>query len=473
MFGWSIVVFLVYLAGALHAAHAVFRVRTSQGAIAWAVSLLTFPWIALPLYWVFGRSRFEGYVQSRRAGNRRIGGEAGKAVAAMARRRTLPAQDPGRLCEAMESLTGLPCTAGNEAQLLIDGGDAFSVMLECVAKARRYVLMEFFVVEEGQLSAAFKEVLSAKAHEGVPVCFLYDEMGSWKLSRRYARELRNAGVQVASFRSARGGINPFQLNFRNHRKITVVDGHTAFVGGLNLADEYMGRGGPLGPWRDTHLRLSGPAVAAVQLAFLEDWHWAVGEAPGLHWAPSVPRVPGHRAQVVPTGPADEFETCRLFVLSAVCAARQRLWIASPYFVPGPAEIAALQLAVLRGVDVRIMLPDRADHLLVYLAGFSYYRDLLRAGVKLLRYERGFMHQKVMLVDEALATVGTANWDNRSFQLNFEITVLVWGEEFARQVHAMLAADFEFCRAARLEDFEERGLLFRFAVLVCRLLAPIL
>jgi cardiolipin synthase len=279
-------------------------------------------------------------------------------------------------------------------------------------------------------------------------------------------------VSIRPFGSNRRWRNPFQINFRNHRKIVVVDGRVAYVGGLNVGDEYIGRDPGFGPWRDTHVRLEGPAVHAVQLAFLEDWYWAAQETPPLDWTPRPVSPNGQNVLVLPTGPADELETCGLFFVHMINAAQQRLWITSPYFVPDPQVMCALQLASLRGVDVRIMLPEHADHLLVYLSSFSYLEEAEQADVKIYRYQPGFMHHKVILVDDHLAAVGTANLDNRSFRLNFEITVLVDDHGFAAQVEEMLRRDFQQCERAHAEDLLQRSFWFRVAVRVARLMSPL-
>ncbi len=469
---WALVVSAVHFTGLLHAVHAILSARSSQAAVAWSVSLITFPWIALPFYWVFGRNRYRGYVNSRQAGSGVIEAQAHRAVTAMLPFRDEPCGEVGSLCQTTERLTRLPCTTGNAVDAFVAGGDAFSTMLETISTAKRYVLVQFFIVEEGALSEAFAEVLEQKAREGIRVCFLFDELGSRKLSRRYLRALQAAGIHVSSYRAVMGPGYRLQLNFRNHRKITVVDGDVAFVGGLNLGDEYLGKHGQYQEWRDTHLRVRGPAVLGLQLSFLEDWHWATGEVLELDWAEPA-TVGNQRVSVVPTGPDDELNACGLFVLHAIHAAQRRLWIASPYFVPDPAICAALELAVVRGVDVRILLPQNPDHRLVYLASFSYYHEMELAGVGIYRYQPGFMHQKVILVDDQMASVGTVNLDNRSFHLNFEVSVLVVDESFAHGVARMLETDFHQSRRASVADIARRGLLFRLFVRIARLFAPIL
>jgi cardiolipin synthase len=235
----------------------------------------------------------------------------------------------------------------------------------------------------------------------------------------------------------------------------------------------MGRSKTFGPWRDTHAQLEGPSVHAVQLSFLEDWYWATHEVPELNWIPVAAADGEQDVLVLPTGPADSLESCGLFFIQMISMATNRLWIASPYFVPDIHVIAALQLAALRGVDVRIMLPERPDLLLVYLASFSYLQELEDVGVKIYRYQPGFLHQKTLVVDNRWAAVGTANLDNRSFRLNFEITVLVEDRGFAAEAAKMFEDDFAECRIAEADDLEKRSLWFKIGVRIARLMSPIL
>ena len=267
--------------------------------------------------------------------------------------------------------------------------------------------------------------------------------------------------------------NRFQINFRNHRKIVVTDGKAAYVGGHNVGDEYLGKSPRFGHWRDTHVELTGPAVAAVQWSFIEDWNWATGEVlefPQVH----EPAATGGNIPVVviPTAPADDLPSCTLMFLAAITCARKRLWITSPYFVPDEAVYDALQLAALRGVDVRIMLPNKPDHLLVYLSSFSYLESAEQVGVRFYRYRAGFLHQKVMLIDDDLAAVGTANLDNRSMRLNFELTLMFADRPFAAEVAAMFEADFAKCERATPGDLGRRSVAFRVAVRISRLLSPV-
>jgi cardiolipin synthase len=387
---------LVQLAGIAAALHAVMSARTSQGAVAWAVALIAVPYLSLPLYLVFGRNKFRGYVEARRAGDARVA----EHVRAFREQFDyhIPIEEWSKSYErVLETLSPLPFSDYNRTRILVDGNETFEAVFRGIDRAQDYVLVQFFIVKDDSLGRQLKERLMLKSAEGVRVCFLFDEIGCRKLPAAYLDELREAGVAVSAFRTRKGHLNRFQINFRNHRKIVVTDGRQAYVGGLNVGDEYMGRSTRFGRWRDTHLEIEGPAVMAVQMTFVEDWHWATGVIPQLNWKPWKGREGGAHVLVLPTGPADRLETCALFFSESINRAKERVWITSPYFVPDSQIMTALQLAAMRGVDVRIMLPGKPDHLLVYLSSFSYIKEVEPVGVKFYRYGSGFLHQKVILV----------------------------------------------------------------------------
>ena len=464
-------VVMFHLMGLLSSVHAIMSTRTPQGAVAWAVSLNTFPYVAVPAYWVLGRSRFQGYVTARKGRLDEIDFVADEAVRRVLEHR-LPEDQVGEAARAAERLAGMPFLSGNSIELLVDGDATFASILEGIDGAREYILIQFFIVHDDEIGRQVKSHLIAKAKEGVRVSFLYDEIGSHDLPKAYKEELRAAGVEVYDFHTQKGPGNRFQLNFRNHRKVVVVDGKTAWVGGHNVGDEYLGRDPKFGHWRDTHVRIEGPAALSAQLSFVEDWYWATGRLPEVGWDPSTSGSGDLSVLIVPSGPADELETANLMFVHAIHSAKERIWIASPYFVPDPPVITALQLAGLRGVDVRILIPDKPDHLGVYLAAFSYLDEAGRTGVQFYRYLDGFLHEKAMLIDRSVATIGTANFDNRSFRLNFEITAVIADEAFAARVERMFEADFGKSRKMEPGEADAKPWWFRFAVRLARLTAPV-
>lgn len=469
------VFFVAHVLGAISSLDALMSTRTSQGTVAWMISLNTMPYVAVPAYWVFGRTKFQGYVIGRREDDNELYHELRDKIDHLrAQAVTVPDGHDVNGIEAIERLAKMPLVGGNEVELLVDGEATFDSLFAGIDAAERYLLVQFYIVRDDELGRELSRRLRARAAAGVEVYFLYDEIGSYRLPSRYLSELEEAGVNVRRFHSTRGWGNRFQLNFRNHRKIVVADGEHGWLGGFNVGDEYLGNT-DRGPWRDTHLRLSGSATLVLQLSFVEDWHWATGDAIRLDWdahahAQSEAEVP---VLVIPTGPADRFETASLMMQHAIHAARERIWISSPYFVPDEGVLAALKLAALRGVDVRVLIAERPDSLLAYLAAYAFIGPLIEAEVGIHRYQEGFLHGKAVLVDDVASAVGTVNLDNRSFRLNFEITAWMFDRKVAEEVEAMFEDDFQRSRLMELADVEERPWWFRAASRAAYLTAPVL
>jgi cardiolipin synthase A/B len=469
---WWLFFLLAHLLGLLSSFDAMMSTRTAPGAVAWIVSLNAVPYVAVPAYWVFGRSRFQGYVLSRRDEDTALSEQLASKLLELNSRR-YSGSDLGRHVAGIEKLAKLPVLEGNRVSLLIDGEEAFASIFAGIAAAERYVLVQSYIIKSDALGLKLQEALIRKASEGVSVYLLYDEIGSYTLGADYLSALRAGGVNVHHFHSNRGTGNRFQLNFRNHRKIVVVDGEAGWLGGLNMADEYLYGHPTLGRWRDTHMAIEGPAALALQLVFAEDWHWATEELLDLPWTPSVHN--GHAAAVLilPSGPADRFETASLMIQQAIHSAHKRIWISSPYFVPDEGVQSMLKLAALNGVDVRILIPEQPDNVLTFWAAYAFLGSMLEAGVKVYRYQDGFLHGKAFLIDEEMAAVGTVNLDNRSFRLNFEITALVLNKPFATAVEAMFEDDLTRSREMQLDEIHALSLWHRARSRAAYLFAPVL
>lgn len=469
---WVYIVAAFEFAGILSAIFAIMSTRTSQGAIAWSITLITFPFLAVPLYWVFGRDKFQGYVLALQEQLEGVNRALAETTIEFRRQVKERGVGEGQLRSA-ERLARIPASSNNRVELLIDGEATFASIFAGIDTAEQYILVQFYIIRNDELGRELKNRLIARAKEGIRVYFIYDEIGSFRLPTGYIDELRGAGVDARPFNTRKGRVNRFQLNFRNHRKIVIVDGKTCWIGGHNVGDEYLGRNPKFGKWRDTHVKIEGPATLAAQISFVEDWQWASDSLPpDLRWQPA--NVDGDCTLLIaPSGPADELETASLLHTQIINDARERLWIASPYFVPDQATIAALQLACLRGVDVRIIVPEKTDNLLVVLASYIYFQMIAPSGAKFFRYVDGFMHQKVLLVDDRIAGVGTANFDNRSFRLNFEISTLGNGPSYIAEVEKMFETDFERSRRMQPDAYTSKPFWFRLAARVSRLTSPIL
>jgi len=460
------------LLGLIAAVHAVMTVRTAQGALAWALALVGMPVISLPAYLVLGRSKFSGYVAAYQERSQEL-----DSVVAEFRDNLAPwvsqSPDSTGVYRAIRQLTHLEFTRGNRVELLVNGQATFDSIVAGIAEAREYVLVQFYMFHDDGLGRRMQQAMIERARAGVRVLMLYDEIGSKGLPEPYLEELRAAGVQVSSFRPTQGRGNALQINFRNHRKMVVVDGRTGWVGGHNVGDEYLGLDPEFSPWRDTHVRLDGPVVLELQGTILSDWYWATREIPQLNWTPQPAADGGVEAMIVPSSPSQRLETAGLLFVTALNSAERRCWISAPYFVPDEAVLKALQLAALRGVDVRIITTGKGDSLPVYLAAFHYMAELKDLGIRFYAYTPGFLHEKVMLVDDSVSTVGTANFDNRSFRLNFEVTALIADRTFAGQMEQMFESDFAHAEVIDPDSFAQKSFLWRLGVNLSRLAAPVL
>lgn len=463
---------LFHTLGALSSLDALMSSRTSQGSIAWIVSLNTFPYAAVPAYWVFGRSRFQGYVISRKETDHELFAKHQLKTAGVEPYVMASDRIRGSI-EAVETLAKMPFLTGNNGQLLIDGQQTFDSIFDGIRQAEQYVLVQFYIVRDDQIGRQLQQLLIEKARSGVAVYFLFDEIGSYRLPKSYTQQLADAGVFVRPFHSTKGPGNRFQLNFRNHRKIVVTDGHDGWLGGLNVGDEYLGADPRFGQWRDTHLKLSGPAVLGLQLSFVEDWYWSSEQLPNLNWQAKPANGSDVPVLIIPSGPADRFETASLMMQHALNSATKQIWIASPYFVPDEGTMAALKLAALRGVDVRILIPERTDNLLVSLAAYAFVGPLLDAGIKIYRYQQGFLHAKSFVLDDQIIAVGTVNLDNRSFRLNFEITALLADAALNQQLQQQFLLDFAVSRQMTLDEVQSRPWYKRAASQAANLMAPVL
>ncbi len=469
----TVILIITYIISFLVGFRVVMTARSSQAAVAWLIALITFPYIALVFYAVFGRSQFNDYAEAMRQSNQDLIQQLQTAKQDIA---TFNQDLPHPLVSfqtVIKNLTGSHFTHSNSVQLLIDGKQTYQVVFDAIQKAKDYILLQFYIVRSDHIGQIFKEILIKKARQGVRIYFLYDAWGSHSLKKLYLRSLSQAGIHVSALHDASNTLRSrLQLNFRNHKKIVIVDGESAYIGGLNIGEEYLGRLRKFGPWRDTHLELKGPMVQSIQLSFCADWYWAQRAVLNLNWQ-ITPAPANQSVMVLSCGPDLPLPVGALAITQIINTACERLWIASPYFVPDQNIMSALQLAVLRGVDVRILLPNRADHFLVYMCSFSFYNEMQAAGIKLYRYTEGFMHQKVILVDESLASVGTINLDNRSLYLNFEMNALVSDPIFIKQVCSMLEQDFAHAYQVNLGDFHKFSYFFKVAARLSRLVAPIL
>lgn len=459
----------IYVLAFVCAVREIFNSRTSQGSIAWLLSLILLPIPSVFLYLVFGWKLFDDYATDR--------AQNGRAERPLrARDLALIDRETDAKWPVQVHVSEVPFLKGNDVKLLIDGTATFDSIFAGIDAAQDYLFVQFYIVRDDRLGQELAERLIAKAKAGVAVYLLYDDVGSTGMPKRYRRELREAGIKVAGFNHRHKLLRfygPLRINYRNHRKIVVADGKHAWVGGHNVGVEYLGEDPKFGHWRDTHVRVSGPAALGCALLFREDWEWATGERLPAN-PPKELETPGDQSVLVMgSGPADKLEECAIAYVDLIGRARERLWIVSPYFVPDTDIRTALFAARLRGVDVRIMLPDNPDHAMVWLASMAHADAMVQHGISVYRYTDGFLHQKVVLMDDQMATIGSVNFDNRSFAINFEITLWFTDGQTIEAVEAMLLEDFKACREVSSAEVETRPVTLYFLTQAARLLSPVL
>nr|WP_316252520.1 cardiolipin synthase [Bacillus aquiflavi] len=374
-----------------------------------------------------------------------------------------------------QKLGNSPISFATATKVLTNGDETFSHILAALKKATHHIHLEYYIVRHDEIGQEIKDILIEKAQEGIKVRFLYDAVGSWQLSKRYIQELKDGGVEMVPFGPVRFPVLNSKFNFRNHRKIVVIDGSLGFVGGLNIGDEYLGKVESFGFWRDTHLMVRGEAVRSLQLIFLQDWYYMTSESLLTieYLSPELEENIHGGVQLIAGGPDTEWSVIKNIFFSMISTAKKSVWIASPYFIPDEDIFSAIKVAALSGIDVRLLVPKKPDKWIVFHASRSYFPQLLQAGVKIFEYEKGFMHSKIVIVDDELASIGTSNMDMRSFHLNFEVNAFLFRTRSTQSLVNDFINDLRHSKLIESETFNKRHLGIRFLESTSRLLSPFL
>lgn len=444
--------------------------RSAAATLAWLLVLVFLPVIGLVLYRLIGPLRLK---------RKRLRRELGRAVVeqatgALARIRDESTDDlqVALVPIALEGAAPLPARA---VTLYLDGAAKYAALIAAVEAARDHVHLEYYIWEPDRIGTRLRDALVARARAGVKVRMLVDGTGSAQLKRRFLQPLRDAGVEVAWFNPVSlRWIRTRRLDFRTHRKIVVCDGRVGFTGGMNITDDHSAELSPT-YFRDTHVRLEGAVVWSLQRIFLEDWYFATEQPPPAN-EPLFPALEGaqdHVVQIVASGPDHDHLAIHRTYFTAITRATSRIWLTTPYFVPDESIVTALCTAALRRVDVRLLIPARGDSRIVDLAARSYVPELMAAGVAVYEYRPRFIHAKTFVVDDDLAIVGTANLDNRSFKLNFEVAALMYDRGVAAELARAFEADLADSRRIEPGDLERVSVWRRLGEASARLLSPLL
>ncbi len=452
----------------------VMQKRAPVSTMSWILSLALVPFAGFLVYYFLGPQRLRKQRQKRLHSRASAHIQADLARVRDAAQKAPPAlQQMARLGTAA---CGLPVSSATAVELLSGGARTFDAIFDAVRAARHHIHLEYYIFEPDRIGTALRDLLIERAREGVAVRLLLDALGSKRIGRKFMAPMTAAGVQIALFHDTRIGrrLRPV-TNYRTHRKIVVCDGRVGFTGGVNITDEEDKRTRP-DAYHDVHLRIEGSAVRWLQTTFLEDWAYATGESLRHLDDQMDAMLPKVKAgdipvQIVTSGPDNSLEAIHRMHVAAIHSACERAWLTTPYFVPGEPAMMALTSAALRGVDVRLLVPRRSDSAIVSAAARSYFEELIAAGVKVWEYEARMLHSKTLVVDDDCAMIGTANFDNRSFRLNFEVLAVVYGPALTRPLAAQFETDLHSSGAVRAN--RPQTFWRRLGDSVARLFSPLL
>lgn len=446
--------------------------RNPVKSLAWVTVLLLLPAVGLILYIFFGRSFKNKRMISRNHRRRLKKQEAPRERPSDLN--TLSAENR-QIVRLATSLVHSVYSTGNEITVFTNGRDKFQSLIHDINAARQYIHIQYYIFEDDKIGHEIRDLLIARAQEGITVRVIYDHVGSIRVKKSFFKAMKEAGIMVYPF--FRVAFPPFgsRINWRNHRKIVVIDGAIGYIGGMNIADRYI-TGGRFKSWRDTHIRIAGPAASSLQYSFAVDWAFmgqSLIEEPPVTPVPADAGVQQTGIQVITSGPVSQWNNIALVFLKAIHTARKRVFIQTPYFLPTESMLKALQSASLSGVDVRIMIPRQPDSVLLKYGSNSYVQECLQAGIKFYLYETGMLHSKTLIIDNDFASVGSTNFDFRSFEHNFEGNVLIYSETVNSKLRNIFTNDLKNCSRINAAAWRRRSIMEKTFESVVRLLSPIL
>ena len=444
--------------------------RNPLKTIPWVIVLIFIPGVGLIVYYFFGRSNRRLRIVSRRMYKR-----FRKQI-----RAEYQPQDVSAIPTVYHPLARLlnnsnysAIFTGSQLTIFTEGKDKFESLLNDIATARHHIHLQYYIFEDDLTGSQVKTALIKKAEEGVKIRVLYDDVGNWSAKRRFYREMKAKGIEVYSILRVVFPILTSKVNYRNHRKVVVIDGQIGYMGGMNIADRYV-KGNKIGPWRDTHFKITGPGVYGLQSSFTLDWYAVSNQLiKGEEYYPDLQKYTDTKMQIVMSGPTGRWHTLMQAYIFCIANAKKYIYIQTPYFLPTEALNQTLQMAALGGIDVRVMIPKNSDTKSAQKATYSYVDKMLRSGVKVYLYKKGFLHSKLLLIDDQVSCFGSSNFDFRSFEHNYEINAFVYQKEFAQKMKAMFMLDTNDCELITYPAWRKRPIASRLAESFMRLFAPLL
>lgn len=443
--------------------------RNPLKTLPWIIVLLLAPVVGLVFYFFFGQNLSKQRIISRRT-RKRITLQLEEPNSPQ--RPETPPQHKALAALLVNTLHSVPLY-GSLITPYTDGESKIAALLAEIARARHHIHLQYYIFCDDDTGSRLRDALVAKAREGVKIRILYDDVGCSGVKKSFFESMRREGIEVHAFLHVQFPFFTSKVNYRNHRKIAVIDGRVGFIGGMNVADRYV-HGTKWGCWRDTHFRIEGSGAAGLQTSFLSDWSATTRQrVEGAEYFPQPEHFSGNILQIVPSGPFGKWRALLQADSYAIANARKRIWIQTPYYLPSEVLNSALQVAALAGIDVRLMLPARSDTKAVDLASHSYLDDMMKAGVKILFYKPGFLHAKLLIVDDLLTVIGSANMDFRSFEHNFEINAFVYDRDFAERMAEIFEKDAAQCHAVKPGEWFNRPRMRRLSESFMRLFAPLM
>jgi Phosphatidylserine/phosphatidylglycerophosphate/cardiolipin synthases and related enzymes len=435
--------------------------------MAWLLVLIFVPIVGFVMYYLFGQD-------TRRM--RQISEKKYKTIKELSFKSLIPSRnikmlpEYANLVKILENSNLSPVLQGSKVEIITEGSRMFDVLLHDMKRAKHHIHIEFFIFKNDQTGRAVKEMLMKKASEGVEVRFIYDNIANWMVPGWFYKEMKKSGVQVTSLMDARFPKLANKINYRNHRKVVVIDGSTAYIGGMNISNDYSINEN----WRDTHLRIQGQGALGLQASFLIDWY-SSGEAflDDKIYFPEAKNYTPNLMQIATGGPYSLYHNLLQATVNIIIGAKKYLYLQTPYFLPNDILFQALQMACLGGVDVRLMVSWKSDSSYIDPATHSYYEDLLEAGMKIYEMQGKFVHAKTIVADDTISVIGSANLDFRSFETNFEINCYMYDPNIARQNKEIFFRDMELCREVSYEEWVRRPRWKKFFESTMRLFAPLL
>ncbi|MBS1528690.1 MAG: cardiolipin synthase [Bacteroidetes bacterium] len=478
---WELVGTIIYIVIIVATClHIVSNIHSTEKALAYMLVTIFVPFLGIAIYFAFGLDYRKNKLYSKKIVTdktireelqRRIKLESEKAWSSpepvIQRHKKLALY---LLNDGMSPLSG-----NNEVKLLVNGEQKFPEVLEALHNARHHIHIQYYIFEDGEIADQIKDVLIQKAREGVQVRFIYDDFGSRSIRKAFVDELRANGVEAYPFYKVLFILLANRVNYRNHRKIIIVDGCVGFTGGINVSDRYVNKPGQL-YWRDTHVKITGPGVYYLQYLFICDWNFCSGKRLKLHpdYFCATPDAKGKAiVQIAASGPDSDHPTLMFSMEQAISLTEKELLITTPYFIPGQKIMDALVVAAMSGVQIKLLVPGESDSAFINMAARSYYSELMEAGVEIYQYKKGFIHAKTVVSDGELAIVGTANMDNRSFEMNFEVISMIYDPETAKELRDIFYGDLKHSVKISLKSWKKRPFYKRLPERLVRLFSPLL